>query len=112
MTEDTVTCGCGTAEGPHRHASGVDPELKRANLNRLRRIEGQVRGLQGMIEADRYCPEILAQVASVQEALRGVARTLMQNHLRHCAAEAIRQGGDASEGMVEELVNLMYRHAR
>jgi DNA-binding FrmR family transcriptional regulator len=112
MTDDLATCGCGTVGEPPRRASGVDPALKRANLNRLRRIEGQVRGLQGMIEGDRYCPDILAQVASAQEALRGVARTLMQNHLRHCAAEAIREGGDAADDMVEELVNLMYRHAR
>ena len=52
----------------------MDPDVKAANLNRLRRIEGQVRGLQKMVEEDRYCADILTQVASVQEALRAVGQ--------------------------------------
>ena len=73
-----------------RKAVGVDPEIKASNLRRLRRIEGQIRGLQRMVEEDRYCADILTQVSSAQEALRAVARALMRNHLTHCAAEAIR----------------------
>ena len=76
--------------GDGRKAVGVDPEIKEANRNRLRRIEGQIRGLQKMVEDERYCADIITQVASVQEALRGVARNLMRNHLRHCAAKALR----------------------
>jgi len=96
-----------------RKAAGVDAELKAANLNRLRRIEGQVRGLQKMVEGDRYCADILVQVASVQEALRGVGRNLMKNHLRHCATKAIASGKpkEAAE-MYGELLELIYKHLR
>jgi DNA-binding FrmR family transcriptional regulator len=59
---------------------GVDAEIKASNLRRLKRIEGQVRGLQRMVEGDRYCADILTQVSSVQEAIRSVARALMRNH--------------------------------
>jgi DNA-binding FrmR family transcriptional regulator len=91
----------------------VDPESKSANLKRLRRIEGQVRGLARMVGEDRNCPDILVQVSSVQEALRAVGRALMRNHLRHCASEAIRQGSPAeAEAMYDELMNLIYTHAR
>jgi CsoR family transcriptional regulator, copper-sensing transcriptional repressor len=106
--EKTASCGCGTDESAEgRHAVGVDPEIKTGNLNRLRRIEGQVRGLQRMVEDDRYCADILTQVSSVQEALRGVRRELLRNHLKHCAAEAIRAEGDEAERMYDELVKLM-----
>jgi DNA-binding FrmR family transcriptional regulator len=100
-------CACGTTQG-ERHAVAVDPEIKRAVLTRLRRIEGQVRGLQRMVEEERYCADIITQVASVQEALRGTARALLQNHLRHCASAAIRSGDpSAAEAMYEELVDLL-----
>jgi DNA-binding FrmR family transcriptional regulator len=92
-----------------RHALGTDPKIKAANLRRLRRIEGQVRGLQKMIEEDRYCADIMTQISSVHEALRAVGRGLMRNHLEHCAAIAIKEG---DEGMYDELVEMMYRHAR
>jgi DNA-binding FrmR family transcriptional regulator len=90
----------------------VDPAIKAANLRRLRRIEGQVRGLQKMVEDDRYCADIVVQVASVQEALRGVARQLLRNHLKHCAASAIRAGDARAEAMYDELLDLVYRHVR
>jgi DNA-binding FrmR family transcriptional regulator len=93
-------------------AQAVDPDIKAANLRRLRRIEGQVRGLQKMVEEDRYCAEIITQVASVQEALRGVARELMRNHLKHCAAAAIKQGDTQADAMYDELLELVYKHLR
>src|SRR5918995_2371601 len=80
-----------------RRATAVDPEIKTANLARLKRIEGQVRGLSKMIEEDRYCAEILTQVAAVQEALRGVGRELLRNHLKHCVAHATRSGGPKAD---------------
>src|SRR6187397_452608 len=89
------------------HAAGVDPEIKAASLRRLRRIEGQVRGLQKMVEDDRYCPDILTQVASVREALRAVARGLTRNHLMHCVAQA--HGTDKADAMYDELLDLVYR---
>jgi DNA-binding FrmR family transcriptional regulator len=93
-------------------AVGVDPAIKDSNLKRLRRIEGQVRGLQKMIEEDRYCADILTQISSVQEALRSVGRELMRNHLKHCATHAIRAGEGEAEAMVDELVGLIYKHSR
>jgi DNA-binding FrmR family transcriptional regulator len=93
-------------------ALAVDPEIKASNLRRLRRIEGQVRGLQKMVEEDRYCGDIITQVASVQEALRGVARELMRNHLKHCATAAIKQGDAKADAMYDELLELVYKHLR
>lgn len=103
-------CGCGVHDG--RRAVGVDTAIKSRNLRRLRRIEGQVRGLQKMVEEDRYCADVLAQVSSVHEALRSVARELMRNHLKHCAAAAIRAGDPKAEAMYDELVDLMHKHSR
>lgn len=108
--ESTAACGC-EVEG--RKAIAVDPETKSSNLKRLRRIEGQVRGLQKMVDEDRYCADILVQIASVHEALRGVGRALMRNHLRHCATRALRSGKPSeSEAMYDELLDLIYRHSR
>jgi CsoR family transcriptional regulator, copper-sensing transcriptional repressor len=112
----TVACGCGAGhdavEGAARKAVGVDPERRDRNLKRLRRIEGQVRGLQRMITEDRYCADILTQISSVQEALRSVGRELMRNHLKHCAASSIRAGEPEAEAMYDELIDLMYRNLR
>jgi|SRR5713101_5362336 len=102
---------------PEKHSSrkavGVDADLKEANRKRLRRIEGQVRGLQKMVDGDRYCADIIAQIASVQEALRGVAKNLMRNHLHHCAAKALesRKPGE-SAAMYDELLEIIYKHLR
>lgn len=119
MTEKTIpifrsapACGCGARE-KSRKALSVDPEIKASNLKRLRRIEGQVRGLQRLVAEERYCADILVQMASVQEALRSVGRALMKNHLRHCAAEAIRDKTPGrADAMYEELLSLMDLNAR
>jgi len=96
-----------------RKAVGVDPEIKASNLRRLSRIEGQVRGIQRMVEEDRYCADILMQVTSAQEALRAVARYLMRNHLSHCASHAIRTGSEEErEAMYDELLDMIYKNAR
>ena len=113
----TVACGCGCAagaegEGEGRRAVAVDPDAKARNVKRLRRIEGQVRGLQKMVEEDRWCADILTQISSVQEALRGVSRELMRNHLRHCAASAMAAGTGEADAVFDELVDLMYKHNR
>jgi DNA-binding FrmR family transcriptional regulator len=104
-------CAC-DMHAPGRKAVAVDPGIKTRNLKRLRRIEGQVRGLQKMVEEDRYCADVMTQISSVHEALRGVGRELMRNHLRHCATSAIRAGASEAESMYDELVEMMYRHAR
>ena len=109
-----AACGCATAidDGGDRKAVAVDPDVKARNLTRLRRVEGQVRGLQKMVEDDRYCADIMVQISSVHEALRSVGRELMRNHLKHCATSAIASGPDSAEAMYDELVDLMYRSAR
>ena len=109
----TAVCGCGCGDISGQKAVQVDPEIKDSNVKRLRRIEGQVRGLQKMVEEDRYCADIMIQISAVQEALRTVGRALMRNHLKHCAAQAISQGTPAqSEAMYDELLNLIYKHSR
>jgi DNA-binding FrmR family transcriptional regulator len=96
-----------------RKAVGVDTAIKTSNLKRLRRIEGQIRGLQKMVEQDRYCADIVIQISSVQEALRGVGKALLRNHLQHCASEAIRGASkQRASDMYEELLDLIYKHLR
>lgn len=95
-----------------RAAIAVDPEAKARNQKRLRRIEGQVRGIQQMVENDRYCADVLTQIAAVHEALRAVGRELMRNHLKHCASAAIRGTPAEAGAMYDELTTLIYRHAR
>lgn len=93
------------------HATHLPAETKEALTKRLRRIEGQVRGLQKMVDEERYCADVLVQIASVQEALRGVGRILLQNHLTHCTTDAIRSGDPAEAArVVEELVALWGKH--
>jgi len=70
--------------------------------NRLRRIEGQVRGLQAMIDEDRYCIDILTQIAATTKALQAVALGLLEEHLGHCVREAIEAGGPEGEAKVAE----------
>ena len=109
MTEELAVVPCGCAAG-ERHAVAVDPEIKRSVLNRLKRIEGQIRGLQRMVEEERYCADVITQVSSVQEALKGTAKSLLHNHLKHCATEALKSGDPAqAESMYSELMELMGR---
>jgi DNA-binding FrmR family transcriptional regulator len=96
-----------------RKAAAVDETIAVKNLRRLRRIEGQVRGQQKMVEEDRYCADIMTQIASVHEALRAVSRELMRNHLKHCATTAIRSDDPVKTNeMYDELIELMFRHVR
>jgi DNA-binding FrmR family transcriptional regulator len=104
--------GCGCSDS-NRKAVAVDAETKSSNIRRLRRIEGQVRGLQKMVEEDRYCPDIMVQLSAVHEALRNVGRALMRNHLKHCTADAVAHGSPAQvETMYDELIELIYKHSR
>ncbi len=108
-----ASCGCGAHEGADgRKATAVDADVKDRNRKRLRRIEGQVRGIQKMVEEDRYCADIMTQISSVHEALRAVGRELMRNHLKHCASSAIRASDADAEVMYDELVDMMYKHSR
>ena len=96
-----------------KHAVEGDSAAKERMLLRLRRVEGQVRGLQRMVEDERYCPDVLAQMSAVHESLRAVERMLLRNHLQHCATEALRSGDEKkAHRTYEELTQLFYKHAR
>jgi CsoR family transcriptional regulator, copper-sensing transcriptional repressor len=77
-------------------------ENKAAHLKRLRRIEGQVRGLQRMVEQDTYCIDVLTQVSAATRALESVALGLLEEHLNHCVTNAIQTGGAEADAKVKE----------
>ena len=79
---------------------------------RLRRIEGQVRGLQRMIDEDTYCIDVLTQVSATTSALQSVAIGLLDEHLRHCVAEAVATGGPEGAAKVEEATAAIHRLVR
>lgn len=85
---------------------------KDAYVNRLRRIEGQVRGLQRMVEEDKYCIDILTQVAAVTKALQAVALGLLEEHLGHCVVEAVSEGGDTATEKIREAADAIARLVR
>ena len=93
-------CRCGEKK---KHRS--DREY-RDLMNRLKRIEGQVRGIQGMVEKDMYCHDILVQVAAVNAALNSFNKVLLASHIRTCVAENIREGNDE---VVDELVRVLQK---
>ncbi len=96
----------------HRHTPRETGE-RQDLLLRLRRVEGQVRGVQKMVEDERYCPDMLVQMSAIHESLRAVERILMKDHLQHCATEALRSGDDKqAQRTYDELTELFYRHAR
>jgi CsoR family transcriptional regulator, copper-sensing transcriptional repressor len=81
-------------------------------LTRLRRIEGQIRGLQRMVDEDEYCIDILTQVATAAKALQSVSLGLLDDHLKHCVAEAIAEGGDTADAKVREASDAIARLVR
>ena len=91
---------------------GSTPQTRTLGIRDGVLTTGQVRGLQKMVEDDRYCADIMTQISSVHEALRSVGRELMRNHLKHCATTAIREGGSTADAMYDELVDLLYKHSR
>lgn len=91
---------CPHCHGIHDHKDRSD-ECKKKLLNRLKRAEGQIRGIEKMVENDAYCPDILIQVQAVTSALNSFNRELLANHIRGCVADDIREGNDAT---IDELV--------
>jgi DNA-binding FrmR family transcriptional regulator len=85
---------------------------KDAYLKRLRRIEGQVRGLQRMVEEDTYCVDVLTQISAVTRALQAVAIGLLEDHLGHCVTQAIEQGGPDAQEKVKEAAEAISRLVR
>lgn len=87
-------------------------DTKQAHLKRLRRIEGQVRGLQRMVEEEKYCIDILTQISAATKALESVALNLLDEHLHHCVAHAIEAGGDEVEHKITEASDAIARLVR
>ncbi|MFD8700998.1 metal-sensitive transcriptional regulator [Kitasatospora sp. NPDC059648] len=87
----------GSGHGPHGYSAQKD-----AHLKRLRRIEGQIRGLQRMVDEDVYCIDVLTQVSASTKALQSFALSLLEEHLRHCVAAAAEQGGVELDAKVAE----------
>ena len=103
MMEQKPTC-------PHceRTKDRTDEE-RSALINRLSRIEGQIRGIRGMIERNAYCPDILTQVAAATAALNSFSRSLLSEHIRTCVKEDVRQGRDES---IDELLGMLQKLMR
>ncbi|KJK52074.1 transcriptional regulator [Lentzea aerocolonigenes] len=87
-------------------------ENKDAHLRRLRRIEGQVRGLQRMIENDEYCIDVLTQISAATRALQAVSLGLLDEHLKHCVSQAISEGGTAADAKIAEASDAIARLVR
>ena len=111
-TERTAIIPAGNAgtaapHGPHGYSS-----QREAHVKRLRRIEGQVRGLQRMVEQDVYCIDILTQVSASTKALQSFALSLLEEHLRHCVAAAVAEGGPEADDKVAEATAAIARLLR
>ena len=96
--------------------SGKEPVTPRTDeekakvLNRLKRIEGQVRGIQKMVEEDRYCVDILVQISAIDSALNKVGHSLLERHTHHCVADAVKKG--EGEEAIDELMKVMKQFAK
>ncbi|GLX94011.1 metal-sensing transcriptional repressor [Herbidospora sp. NEAU-GS84] len=87
-------------------------DRKQDHLKRLRRIEGQVRGLQRMVEEDKYCIDVLTQVSAANRALQSFALALLEEHLAHCVAEATAKGGPEADAKIKEASDAIARLVR
>lgn len=101
--EGNPTCGCGCVK--HKHRDSNSPEYK-SMMRRLKLIEGQVRGIEKMVEDDRYCIDILTQVSAVQCALNAFNKELLSQHIHSCVVDDIREGKDE---VVDELVSALQK---
>ena len=98
---------------PHHAASGTHDTDKPQILTRLKRIEGQVRGVQRMVDQNRYCIDVLTQISAIHESLRKVSETLLRDHLDHCVTNAIDSGDRREkERIYDELADLFNKYAR
>ena len=98
--EETCPCCC---SGKHKER---DEKEYKDLMNRLKRIEGQVRGVEGMLEKDAYCTDVLVQVSAITSALNSFNKALLANHVRTCVAENIREGNDE---VIDELVTTLQK---
>ena len=103
MSEETTPCCC------HYRTKHRDDKEERDLLNRLSRIEGQSRGIRGMVEKDAYCPDILTQVAAASAALNSFSKVLLASHIKTCVAQDIRAGKDET---IDELLTTLQKLMR
>lgn len=90
----------------HGRKSHHSPAVKKNLTTRLNRIEGQIRGIKGMIEKDVYCDDVITQISAVQSALNGVSKLLLEGHLKHCVVERVQEG---DQEVVDELLTTIKR---
>ncbi|MDY3128029.1 MAG: metal-sensitive transcriptional regulator [Corynebacterium sp.] len=105
MSEIQDTCSC---HKPGVHGYNSDPEVKQKYLARLKRIEGQTRGVQRMVAEDTYCIDIITQISAVTSALENVALALMEDHITHCVAGAAHDP-DAAQEKIDEAMKALKR---
>ncbi len=104
---------CLDTRTPCRYIGAMDEHIKKNCLQRLSRIEGQVRGIAGMVEKDRYCIDILTQISAIHAGLRKVEQELLQNHVSHCIENAIASGNaEDQRTKVSELIKTLGRPNR
>lgn len=120
-TVETHATGPGTGPSPqegtghgkgHAHAGHGYSPRKDEHLKRLRRVEGQVRGLQRMVSEDEYCIDVLTQVSAATKALQAFALSMLEEHLAHCVAHAVEQGGPEADAKVKEASQAIARLVR
>jgi CsoR family transcriptional regulator, copper-sensing transcriptional repressor len=99
---DNDSC-CTTNNHRKSHHS---PEVKKSLTSRLNRIEGQIRGIKGLIEKDTYCDDVITQIAAAQSALNGVSKILLEGHLKHCIVERVQEGDNE---VIDELLTTIKR---
>ena len=105
MDDEKKTCCCGCSQRKKERS----PEEYKRLIHRLNRIEGQIRGIRGMVENDAYCPDILVQVAAANAALNAFTKELLANHIKTCVADDIRAGNDE---VIDELVTTLQKLMR
>ena len=103
MSDEEKICCC------HCRTKHRDDKEERDLLTRLSRIEGQIRGIRGMVEKDAYCPDILTQVAAASAALNSFSKVLLANHIKTCVAQDIREGKDET---IDELLTTLQKLMR
>lgn len=106
MTQEKTLCCCSNSDTRHLSEKNDKTDLKR----RLKRIEGQIKGIQNMIDDDRYCMDILIQVSAAKAAIDRVGKIILENHVKGCIADSIKNKSDEdSEKMIEELMDNIYK---
>ena len=108
---EEITATIDSATGDVRRSTSYAADKEKI-LNRLRRIEGQVRGVQSMVEEDRYCVDVLTQISAIISAARGVGLLVLEDHIRGCVMGTCGHGHDDQEAMLSELTEAIERFTR